>query len=414
MRKKKIISSAIIGNIVEYYDFGIYAVFAEIIAKLFFPPMNSFVQLMLSFTVFAIGFFMRPIGGILFGHVGDKLGRKIALIISIVGMATATFCIGILPSYAEIGISATVFLVLIRIFQGLCIGGEGAGSAVFIIEHFKEGNTAFMGSIVMTSNMIGTLLATFIGIIINYIFTINDFTWRYGFLLGGFMGFIGLYLRLNTLETPVFQDIKNKKQIVKLPIINVLKERSSSILIIASLAGVATSSAYMIRGFLKSYFSEIIHYPQNHSLYLVSFALICLIILLPLFGILTDKFGHKKIIYIACYMLIIFIVPIFIMIGNKTHNIFVVILGLFFISCFAAAISAPVYPYAVTLFTPELRYSGVTLSWNLGNALFGGTTPLISTFLVKNFNYYSCAYYLIFTTTIFLIVNYFIKDKSSK
>ena len=134
-KKRKIISSAIVGNIVEYYDFGIYAVYASTIGKLFFPSSSHFIEALAALSVFAIGFLMRPIGGMVFGHIGDIIGRKTALTISILGMAISSIMIGILPDYNTIGIIAPILLVLIRLFQGLCIGGEGAGSAIFIMEH---------------------------------------------------------------------------------------------------------------------------------------------------------------------------------------------------------------------------------------------------------------------------------------
>ncbi|MFK7761361.1 MAG: MFS transporter [Candidatus Midichloriaceae bacterium] len=406
MSKKKIISSAIIGNIVEYYDFGIYAVFAEIIGKLFFPNFSEYVQLMFSFAIFAIGFFMRPLGGIVFGHIGDIFGRKIALTISIVGMGMSTLCIGIMPGYAQIGVLAPILLTIIRMFQGLCIGGEGAGSAIFIIEHFEEKKVGLIGSIIMASNIAGTLLALIVGISIDYFITIDDFTWRYGFLLGGIMGFVGLYMRKKTTETPVFQEMKLKGKMTKLPIIVVLKEKWQNILIIASFASVATSSTYMLRGFFNVYFTEIINLPKNDSLYIVAFALTTVIIALPFFGYLADRMGYKKYIYCVIFVFIVLILPIFKNIIDNFNDIKSIYFSIFFLGILVASIVAPYYPFAIKFFNPELRYSGIALSWNMGNALFGGTTPIISTFLVMKIGYVAPAYYLMFTAGLFLVTSF--------
>ena len=406
MSKKKIISSAIIGNIVEYYDFGIYAVFAEIIGKLFFPNFSEYIQLMFSFAIFAIGFFMRPLGGVVFGHIGDIFGRKIALTISIVGMGMSTLCIGIMPAYAQIGVLAPILLTIIRMFQGLCIGGEGAGSAIFIIEHFAEKKVGLIGSIIMASNIAGTLLALIVGISIDYFITIDDFTWRYGFLLGGIMGFIGLYMRKKTTETPVFQEMKLKGKMTKLPIMVVLKEKWQNILIIASFASVATSSTYMLRGFFNVYFTEIINLPKNDSLYIVAFALTTVIIALPFFGYLADRIGYKKYIYSVIFVFIILILPIFKNIINNFNDIKNIYFSIFFLGILVASIVAPYYPFAIKFFNPELRYSGIALSWNMGNALFGGTTPIISTFLVMKIGYVAPAYYLMFTAGLFLVTSF--------
>ena len=406
MSKKKIISSAIIGNIVEYYDFGIYAVFAEIIGKLFFPNFSEYIQLMFSFAIFAIGFFMRPLGGVVFGHIGDIFGRKVALTISIVGMGMSTLCIGIMPAYAQIGVLAPILLTIIRMFQGLCIGGEGAGSAIFIIEHFAEKKVGLIGSIIMASNIAGTLLALVVGISIDYFIKIDDFTWRYGFLLGGIMGFIGLYMRKKTTETPVFEEMKLKRKMTKLPIIVVLKEKWQNILIIASFASVATSSTYMLRGFFNVYFTEIINLPKNDSLYIVAFALTTVIIALPFFGYLADRIGYKKYIYSVIFVFIILILPIFKNIIDNFNDIKSIYFSIFFLGILVASVVAPYYPFAIKFFNPELRYSGIALSWNMGNALFGGTTPIISTFLVMKIGYVAPAYYLMFTAGLFLVTSF--------
>ena len=406
MSKKKIISSAIIGNIVEYYDFGIYAVFADIIGKLFFPNFDEHTQLMFSFTIFAIGFFMRPLGGIFFGHIGDVFGRKIALTISIIGMGISTLCIGLMPSYSQIGMLAPILLTVIRMFQGLCIGGEGAGSAIFIIEHFEEKNVGLIGSIIMASNISGTLLALIVGISIDYFVTIDNFTWRYGFLLGGIMGLIGLYIRKKSKETPVFENLKLQNKTTKSPIITVIKEKWRSVLIIASFASVATSSTYMLRGFFHVYFTEMIHMAKSDSLYIVAFALTTIIITLPFFGYLADKIGYKKYIYSVILIFIILIVPIFNNITSHFNNIYNIYFNIFLLGILVASVVSSYYIFAINFFSPELRYSGIALSWNIGNALFGGTTPIISTLLVAKYGYTAPAYYLMLTGVLFLIISF--------
>ncbi|MFQ3306903.1 MAG: MHS family proline/betaine transporter-like MFS transporter [Candidatus Midichloriaceae bacterium] len=406
MRKKNLLSSAIMGNIVEYYDFGIYAVFAELIAKIFFPNYDEYTGLLLSFAVFAVGFLMRPIGGIIFGHLGDQLGRKFALTISVVGMGLSTFAIGILPSYNSIGVLAPVLLTLIRMFQGLCIGGEGAGSAIFVIEHSDEKDVGIMGSIMMASNVAGTLLAIIAGLIIDHLFSINDTTWRYGFFFGAFLGVVGFYLRFKSSETPVFEKMKAEKKIIKFPIMIVLKEKWRSILITSSFAGLATSSTYMIRGFFGVYFSETLGFEKDVSLYIVLLALTFLVVSLPIFGFISDKIGYKKYIYTNVFIYLILIPIIFSNIANASGNLSSVLINVSLLSIIIASVVAPYYPFAIKFFTPELRYSAVASGWNLGNAIFGGTTPLISTLLVMHIGSTAPAYYLIFTALLFLVMSF--------
>jgi MHS family proline/betaine transporter-like MFS transporter len=403
-KKRKIISSAIVGNVVEYYDFGIYAVYASTIGRLFFASSGHFVQALAALSVFAIGFLMRPIGGIFFGHIGDIWGRKTALTISILGMAASSIAIGLLPSYEDIGVLAPVLLVIIRLFQGLCIGGEGAGSAIFIMEHLQGYKPGLMGSIVMASNMIGTLLANFMGIIIMKLIGDTDYNWRIGFLLGGLMGSIGIYMRTHLTETPQFAEVKKNNEVVKFPLLSVIQNSGLRLLLVGSLGGMTASVAYMIRGYFNTFFTDVLEYSKDMAMYFTSFSLWVMICSLPFFGILADRIGYRKFLYKISYLIIICVVPVFVMLTNDSHNIVYVMLALLLYGLLAAAICAPAYPYAISAFSPEYRYSGVAFSWNVGIALFGGTTAPIAHILSKYFGPVAPAFYIIFMVLAFIFV----------
>jgi MHS family proline/betaine transporter-like MFS transporter len=407
MRKTKIVGSALIGNIVEYYDFGIYAVFTVTIGKLFFPSEDTLSETMMAFFVFALGFMMRPIGGAVFGHIGDKFGRKVALSISIIGMAIATFCIAMLPTYQQIGVAAPILLIIIRLFQGLFIGGEGAGSAVFILEHLQGYRPGLIGSIIMASNMLGTLFAILVGIIINQFFIEDDFSWRYGFMLGGIMGLTGLYLRNHVSETPAFKKIKKMNKEKDLPLLRVIKGKWRRILVISCLSGLATSVAYMIRAYLNVFFLRFMNYSSTDALLLTAFSLIAFVVVLPIFGLLSDRVGYRKFVKIAAWIIILFALPTFHFLSS--NDIRIVLLGIVMISMLAASISAPALPYAIQNFSPALRYSGVALSWNLGNALFGGTAPTIATYLTNSFGFQAPAFYIVGLAFLFLFMSYFMR-----
>ena len=258
----------------------------------------------------------------------------------------------------------------------------------------------------MASNMVGTLLAAFVGIIINHFFGGDDSCWRYGFFLGGLMGMTGLYMRYHVSETPIFNAVKNEKQKVRVPIIEVIVEKWRRLLVIAFLGAATSSIAYMIRGYLNVFFLQVMEYSVNEALYLKSFALFNMIIMLPIFGIIADKVGYRKFLYIVCYVIVISAIPIFMLIANENHDVPVVLLGLFLIGAIAAAVCAPAYPYAIKAFAPELRYSGVAFSWNAGIAAFGGTTPVISAFLSEKIANYAPGYYMMLMATAFIIVSY--------
>jgi MHS family proline/betaine transporter-like MFS transporter len=413
MKKRKIVSSAVVGNIVEYYDFGIYAVYASMIGGLFFPPADDFIQTLAALAVFAIGFLMRPIGGIVFGHIGDRYGRKVALTSSIIGMAICTLLIGSLPTYESIGAAAPVLLLLVRMIQGICIGGEGAGSAIFVLEHLEGYKQGLIGSIVMASNMLGTLLANFAGIIIYHFLGESDMSWRIGFWIGAVMGTVGLYMRTHVKETPQFEEAKRNNQTKKLPLATAMKEKWRRLLLIASLGGVTSAVAYMIRGYFNTFFVEILNYDHETTLYFTSFSLANMILMLPLFGLMADRVGYRKFLYAVCYAILLAVVPLFYMIANPAQNVLFVFVALFFYSTLAAAVCAPAYPYAVGAFSTELRYSGVAFSWNTGIAIFGGTTPAICRILSEKLEFsFAPALYIVVMCIAFILVSFLTrKDK---
>ena len=365
---------------------------------------------MLAFSVFAFGFLMRPLGGIIFGYIGDKLGRRISLNISIVGMAGSTLVIGILPSYASIGMLAPIILILVRLIQGLCVGGEGTGSAVFILEHMANKRLSLAGSIVMASNIFGTLLANAVGIGISKLVGLDDFTWRFGFILGAVLGVVGVYFRSSNEETPAFKEIKESKLISSNPFSEVINNKKYAIASVIAVAAAASSIAYLIRGYFGTFFAYSLGYSSEISLYYTSFTLLVLVLFLPIFGIVADKVGYGNFLFIGALIVIVSAVPLFYAITAATSSV-TVYSAVIWVGLLAAAMCAPAYPYAMKSFPPELRYSGVALGWNVGNALFGGTTPFICTFLVSKFGVIAPAYYIMGTSSLFIAFNMFVSLK---
>lgn len=409
MRSKlKVVIGAITGNIVEYYDFGIYAVFVTIIGKLFFPASSDEnMDIILAFAVFSIGFMMRPLGGLVFGYIGDRFGRKNALIISIAGMSLSTLGIGLLPSYESIGWFAPVILVCIRMLQGLCIGGESTGSAIYIIEHIGDRKMSLMSSLVMTSNIIGTLVANIIAMILEVTIGIDDYTWRYCFFIGFGMGIFSLYFRIKNDETPAFKEMKssdNKSH--KTPVIDIIQKKKYAVLTIFAIAASATSITYLVRGYLNTFLIDSLHYTTHTALVYTIFTLSCLTILFPVFGVLTDKFGTNKMLNFGAFFTFFTIIPAWYLV---THFQGIAqYIGLILISIMGAAMGSPAYPHAINIFPPQIRYSGVSLGWNLGNAAFGGTTPVICTLLLDHIGLMGPAFYLVFTSSIFIMLRWLV------
>ncbi|MDX1924441.1 MAG: MFS transporter [Rickettsiaceae bacterium] len=402
-QKKFVFFSAITGNILEYYDFTVYLVFYSIIGKNFFPETSEFAQTLQSLAVFAIGFITRPIGGILFGYIGDRYGRRMSLIFSVLGMTIPTFAMGLIPTYSEIGYCAPLLLIIFRLLQGLCISGEGTGAAIFVLEHQNNLRPGFVTGLVHGSNIAGTIIASFIGILINQLFPGVKYAWRFAFILGGFMGLLGFYLRLRVSETPIFENLHEKKRTLKAPFIHVIKNSWRSMFLTFCVAGFTSSIFYMVKSYVNVFYRDIMHYDTTISLCYSTYASFVLMIGIPIAGMIVDKIGKVVVMKFAVISVIFFATPV--LIGMSSDIFALRLFSLTSLSMMAAAMSGSAYIFVISLFKPEDRFSGVAFSYNLGIAVFGGTSPIISTWLVVATDlYYAASFYIMATAIMFLLV----------
>lgn len=376
-----IISAALIGHILEFYDFTMYMVFAVKIGELFFPSDSAVAQTLSSLAVFAVGFLMRPIGGIYFGHIGDRYGRRKALTLSVIGMAFITFCMALLPSYNSIGILAPILLVIFRLGQGFCVGGEGTGAAIFVLEHLHKLKPGLVGGIVNSGLITGILLAMVTGIYLNNTYGVDSDAWRYAFMLGGVLGLIGVYIRLAVRETPIFEAVLKNKKTIEMPIKKVLSSNRKNVALAIIYSGLFGVSGYLIVGFLNIFFRTVMHNDPNISLQYAAFGSICMIIFLPTLGALSDLLGYTKTLVTSCIMVLLVSIPIFeLLSGADEFNIY---MGIFFLAALSSAIHAPLYPFMLRIFSPEQRYTGIAFCLNLGIAIFGGTCSMICLWLIQ-------------------------------
>lgn len=408
-KARSVFLSAISGNILEYYDFTVYSVFSVIIGRTFFPNESEFLQIVLSLAVFAVGFVTRPIGGILFGYIGDKYGRRISLIISMLGMTIPTFSIGLIPSHADIGIYAPITLVIMRLIQGMCISGEGAGAAIFILEHYQNLRPGFTAGVVHGSNIAGTLIASFIGILIEQYFFEIKFAWRFAFLLGGFMGLVGFYLRLRVSETPIFKMLSEQKKTLKAPFTHVIKTAWRSMFITFCVGAVASSVLYLVKTYVLIFYKNVMHFDNTTALSYSFYASFISMIVMPMSGAIADKIGKFRMITIAAWIILIFALPTLLLMSAP--EFWQQILALTLLGTLGGSISGTAYIFIISLFTPEQRFSGVSFSYNLGITMFGGTSALISTWLVEKTSlFYAPSFYIILTSSVFLIIMYSMRD----
>ncbi len=403
--KNKTFLAAVTGNILEYYDFTVYAVFSCEIGKSFFPDQSELVQIINSLAVFAVGFVTRPIGGVLFGYIGDNYGRRLALILSMIGITIPTIIIGLCPSYYYIGIISTIILVIMRLLQGLCISGEGAGAAIFVLEHFHKLRSGLVTSLIQCANIAGTILATLIGLLINnYLGDYNN-AWRLAFLAGGVFGLFGFYLRLKVAETPIFEEMrKERKQTnYKSSFFKVVKNSWFKILVALLCGAMASSVVYLIKSYINVFYKAILHYDNIIALKYLLYTSGMLVLFIPLFGMLADRFNSNKVITVNSILNLIFIYPI--MNGIASEDGYIRLISLTALALAAASLVGVAYIFILNTFSAAERYTGVGFGYNLGIALFGSVTPMVSTWLVhKTGIYASPALYIITIICLFLII----------
>lgn len=411
MKDKKINLRSLIagfsGNVLEWYDFTVYGFFATVIGAQFFPDEDKVVQLISAFGIFAAGYLMRPIGGVIFGNIGDKQGRKKALLISVLMMAIPTTLIGFLPTYEKIGWVSALLLVVLRLLQGLSVGGEFTGSISFLVEKAPQNKRGFFGSWSTFGVFGGMLLGSGLASIITGILTadeLHDYGWRIPFFFGAVIGVVGLYLRKDMGEDAHVEKFKEEKNKGKSPLSEFWKSYKMPAIKIMLLSWSFGVSVYLIFIFLPSYLHTFHNVKLDDALSAHTITLVFLMLIIPLFGHLTDRFGRKLILFLALIGFTVFSYPLF---RLMFENTFTAILSSMLVFAVLEAMFQAVMPALMTeSFPAKVRYTGLSVSYNFSMAIFGGTTPLICTWLVKQFdgNVWMPVYYLIFTCLIGIIV----------
>ncbi|WP_082868764.1 MFS transporter [Corynebacterium crudilactis] len=379
----KVIRGAILGTVVEYYDFGIYGYMATILAVHFFQG-NETTALLGTFATFAVAFFMRIPGGIYFGHIGDKYGRKKALTWTILLMAVATALMGLLPTYATLGIWATVLLVLSRCLQGFAAGGELGGANAFVSEYAPTKKRASFTSMVNSGTYIGSLLASLMALALTTfvsIETIDAWAWRIPFLLSVVIGFIGLYIRNSLEDSPEFEKMEDSEEKEALPIKVLLTESGSKVLNIIALGAMITGGYYIASVYAATYLQVVGGHTSTLAYTSTCIAMICGVITLPIAGRLADKIGRKPLFLTGSILGVILGYPAFLLmsldnpfLAAASQSVLFVLVSLVNGASFAA--------YAEMLPT-RTRYSGIALANNTSNTLLGGTAPFIATLLIS-------------------------------
>ncbi len=388
---KKVVVSSFLGNFIEWFDYASYSYLATVLALVFFPGEDKMVSTMMAFGVFALAFLVRPIGAIFWGNMGDKRGRKWALSISILLMSGATFLIGCLPSYAVIGVLAPLALLLLRMVQSFSASGEYAGASTFIAEYAPKNHRGFYCSMVPASTafglLIGSLLASWM---FNAFGAESDFVvnwgWRIPFLLAGPLGFITHYIREHLEDSPVYakmQDDLNNKGLKgeDKPIRTLFKDHRRVLIISFGACVLNAVGFYAVLTYLPNYLEATLQYDPGSASTITTIVLVVYIGFIFLSGRISDKFGRKKMLVAACVGFIVFTIPAFWLLGTLD---FVTILVVELVMCLLLTINdGTLASYLCETFPTEVRYSGFALSFNLANALFGGSASYISFALIN-------------------------------
>lgn len=374
--KRRILLPCLIGNALEFYDFTLCGVFIAILGKNFFPSGDEFAALLGGIFAFSAAFWTRPLGALLFGYIGDKYGRKQALTLSVLLMGVPTLIIGLLPTYASIGLTAPCVLVGCRLIQGLCTGGEYNGAAIFALEHMKA-KPGMISGLISSSCVVGAVSATLIAYVVMNFLTFEQ-AWRIPFYLGACVAVIGYILRKKALETTEF--IK-RKPIKGLPIIEVIKNHPKQYVLAIASGAFNGILSYTLFGFLNLYLTQYIGVKATNSLFFNIFGLLAFMISCPIFGRISDKISPYHSMILAAIIAIFSSWMGFVLL--QYGSIEEIITGQIFIGIGTGSFVGPSHIFLQKQFSPEIRYTGVASGFSIGMAITGGTTALIMTYVLK-------------------------------
>jgi MFS family permease len=379
----RVIAAATTGTAIEWYDFFLYGSMATLIfPKLFFPTSSALIGTILSLLTFLVGFIARPVGGAVFGHLGDRIGRKSTLVATLLLMGISTFVVGLLPTYATLGVSAAIILAVLRFLQGMGVGGEWGGSVLLAMEYGHRRNRGFWASWPQMGVPIGLLLST---VIVNIFSSQSYFAtigWRIPFLISGVLILIGLYIRLRILETPLFAQLQEQGQESANPVGEAFKKSTPQILLSAGARFAEQAPFYLFTVFVITYCVDKLALNKTVVLNGITIAAIIELATIPTFGYLSDRIGRRRWYLAGCALMAIFAFPYFALLNTKNSG--VVILGIILsLALCHAWVYGPQAALIAERFGTRTRYSGASLGYQLAAPFAGGLAPIIALLLLN-------------------------------
>ncbi len=381
---RQVAAASLLGTTIEWYDFFIYVTAASFVFnQLFFPSYSPLVGTLLALSTNAVGFVARPIGGAVFGHFGDRIGRKSMLIATLLLMGIATFLIGCLPTEDQIGIAAPILLVVLRFLQGLGLGGEWGGAVLMSVEHAPEGRRGFYGSFPQMGIPAGVILSSLVFLAVTSLpeSQFLAWGWRVPFLLSILLVVVGLFIRLRILESPAFRRLREAGQAVQVPLVEVFRNNLRQLLVVAGAYLAQNVTFYILISFTLTYGEEQLNLARNTMISIVVISSIASFFLLPTFALLSDRVGRKRMLLTGLVGMLVLPFVMFPLLD--TRNYVLMLIGHLALTVFQSMNLGPIAAFFVEQFETRVRYTGATMGYQLGTVVAGGLAPIIATAILN-------------------------------
>jgi len=413
---RRAVAGASIGNAVEWFDFAIYGFLATFIAGQFFPAGDETAALLNTFAIFAAAFFMRPLGGFVFGPLGDRIGRQRVLALVILLMSAATLGIGLLPTYGAIGVLAPLLLLVLRCLQGFSAGGEYGGGAVYLAEFATDERRGVTVTFMVWSGVLGFLLGSITVTLLQAVLStaaMESYGWRIPFLIAGPLGLVGLYIRLRLSDTPQFAELSKSDQTAESPLREAVSTAWRSILQVIGLMIVFNIGYYVVFAFLPSYFIKTLQFSATDAFLSITLAcLVALVLILPL-AMLSDRIGRRPLLIGGAVAFAVLGYPLFLLLN--TGSLAAAIAAHCVLAAIESVYVSTAVSAAVELFATRVRFSGFSIGYNVCVAVFGGTTPYIVTWLTATTgDAIAPAYYLVIAAMVSLGVVLTLRESAGR
>ncbi len=415
-RTAKIMMSAGIGHFIEWFDFGLYGTLAAIIASNFFVSADPATALLKSFAVFGSGFLMRPLGGLFFGSMGDRLGRRKVLVTVIVITSLSTFVMGILPTWHQAGIIAPILLVITRLVQGFAAGGESSGVITYLAESAEPNRRATLTCWSENFSFMAFVCGSGLVLLLTHTLgdaAMNDWGWRIPFLLAAPLGLGGLYMRRNMEDSAAFHKLQASGKIEKSPLRKTLSSSGRALLFCVGFVVVKAVSSWVLQSFMPGYLSTHLHYSRTDSYLITTLGLLSVAVCMPLTGYLSDRWGRRPLMLMGCGGFILLTYPAMLLMTQG--SVMTSIAAMSLLGVFVAMFNGGCGAAMVELFPTAIRYGGIAVAYNLTVAVFGGVTPLASASLIAwTGDPLSPAWYVMITALVSFIAVWFAKETAGK